>query len=130
MRDTMTKMRNKMEVELSEYQTNVFVEAENLLANQGNLGEKLFEDTYVIQKEMVTYVKNSISESGNETTIGMDAMAVYRHITGFFVNSDDDTRLFGDDGNPTQITQGGGQSAGGGGGGTGRGRGGSNIATL
>lgn len=91
----MVKMRNKMEVELSEYQTNVFVEAENLLANQGNLGEKLFEDTYVIQKEMVTYVKNSIPESGNETTIGMDAMAVYRHITGFFVNSDDDTRLFG-----------------------------------
>lgn len=128
MRDTMVKMRNKMEVELSEYQTNVFVEAENLLANQGNLGEKLFEDTYVIQKEMVTYVKNSISESGNETTIGMDAMAVYRHITGFFVNSDDDTRLFGDGGN-TNTTSGGGQPTGGGGG-TGRGRGGSNIATL
>lgn len=124
----MVKMRNKMEVELSEYQTNVFVEAENLLANQGNLGEKLFEDTYVIQKEMVTYVKNSIPESGNETTIGMDAMAVYRHITGFFVNSDDDTRLFGDGGN-TNTTSGGGQPTGGGGG-TGRGRGGSNIATL
>tara|TARA_R100000951_G_scaffold116722_1_gene130130 strand:- start:3140 stop:3517 length:378 start_codon:yes stop_codon:yes gene_type:complete len=125
----MAKMRNKMEVELSEYQTNVFVEAENMLANQGNLGEKLFEDTYVIQKEMVTYVKNSISESGSETTIGMDAMAVYRHITGFFVNSDDDTRLFGDGGN-TNTTSGGGQPTGGGGGGTGRGRGGSNIATL
>jgi len=117
-----------MEVELSEYQTNVFVEAENLLANQGNLGEKLFEDTYVIQKEMVTYVKNSISESGSETTTGMDAMAVYNYILGI-VDTTPNVSTTSTGGN-TNTTSGGGQPTGGGGGGTGRGRGGSNIATL
>ena len=124
----MVKMRNKMEVELSEYQTNVFVEAENLLANQGNLGEKLFEDTYVIQKEMVTYVKNSIPESGSETTIGMDAMAVYNYILGIVDTTPNVSTT--STGGSTNTTSGGGQPTGGGGGGTGRGRGGSNIATL
>ena len=43
------------EVQLSEYQASVFLEAENILRNDGYLGEDLFEDTYVLQKAMVEY---------------------------------------------------------------------------
>jgi len=71
-----------MEIELSEYQANVFTEVENLLKTNGYYGEPLFEDTYVIQKDVVEYVKNNISITGDISTIQSEALNVYNTILG------------------------------------------------
>ena len=79
------------EIELSEYQANVFVEAENILRNDGYLGEDLFEDTYVIQKAMVEYVISNIASFGTSASISSDARQVYNGILDIVETADEPT---------------------------------------
>jgi len=76
----MAAQQSITEVELSEYQASVFVEAENILRNDGYLGEDLFEDTYVIQKAMVEYIVLNITDIGTSAEISSDARQVYNGI--------------------------------------------------
>lgn len=79
------------EIELSEYQANVFVEAENILRNDGYLGEDLFEDTYVIQKAMVEYISMNITDIGTTAEISSDARQVYNGVLGIVETADEAT---------------------------------------
>lgn len=79
------------EIELSEYQANVFVEAENILRNDGYLGEDLFEDTYVIQKAMVEYIAMNITDIGTTAEISSDARQVYNGVLGIVETADEPT---------------------------------------
>lgn len=76
----MAAQQSITEVELSEYQASVFVEVENILRNDGYLGEDLFEDTYVIQKAMVEYIVLNITDMGTSAEISSDARQVYNGI--------------------------------------------------
>ena len=79
------------EIELSEYQANVFVEAENILRNDGYLGEDLFEDTYVIQKAMVEYIAMNITDIGTTAEISSDARQVYNGVLDIVETADEPT---------------------------------------
>ena len=79
------------EVELSEYQASVFVEAENILRNDGYLGEDLFEDTYVIQKAMVEYITLNITDIGTASEISSDARQVYNGILDIVETAEEPT---------------------------------------
>jgi len=79
------------EIELSEYQANVFVEAENILRNDGYLGEDLFEDTYVIQKAMVEYIAMNITDIGTTAEISSDARQVYNGVLDIVEIADEPT---------------------------------------
>jgi hypothetical protein len=79
------------EIELSEYQANVFVEAENILRNDGYLGEDLFEDTYVIQKAMVEYIAMNITDIGTTAEISSDARQVYNGVLDIVETADEVT---------------------------------------
>ena len=79
------------EIELSEYQANVFVEAENILRNDGYLGEDLFEDTYVIQKAMVEYITMNIADTGTTAEISSDARQVYNGVLDIVETADEPT---------------------------------------
>ena len=79
------------EIELSEYQANVFVEAENILRNDGYLGEDLFEDTYVIQKAMVEYITMNIANIGTTAEISSDARQVYNGVLDIVETADEPT---------------------------------------
>lgn len=79
------------EIELSEYQANVFVEAENILRNDGYLGEDLFEDTYVIQKAMVEYIAMNITDIGTTSEISSDARQVYNGVLDIVETADEPT---------------------------------------
>jgi len=88
----MAAQQSITEIELSEYQANVFVEAENILRNDGYLGEDLFEDTYVIQKAMVEYVISNIESSGTSASISSDARQVYNGVLDIVETADEPTR--------------------------------------
>ncbi len=68
------------EVQLSEYQASVFLEAENILRNDGYLGEDLFEDTYVLQKAMVEYLVMNVPINGSTADIQSTAREVYNEV--------------------------------------------------
>lgn len=88
----MAAQQSITEVELSEYQASVFVEAENILRNDGYLGEDLFEDTYVIQKAMVEYiVLNITDEQGTAAEISSDARQVYNGILDIVETAEEPT---------------------------------------
>lgn len=79
------------EIELSEYQASVFVEAENILRNDGYLGQDLFEDTYVIQKAMVEYITMNITDIGTTAEISSDARQVYNGVLDIVETADEPT---------------------------------------
>lgn len=68
------------EIQLSEYQASVFLEAENILRNDGYLGEDLFEDTYVLQKAMVEYLVMNVPLNGSTADIQSTAREVYNEV--------------------------------------------------
>jgi len=70
------------EIEFSSYQSDVFVAAENLIRENGYLGESLFEDTYVLQKMMAEYVINNVPLSGQTNSITGEALDVYNDVLG------------------------------------------------
>ena len=70
------------EIEFSSYQSDVFVAAENLIRENGYLGESLFEDTYVLQKMMAEYVINNVPLSGQSNSITGEALDVYNDVLG------------------------------------------------
>ena len=68
------------EIEFTSYQSDVFVAAENLIRENGYLGEALFEDTYVLQKKMAEYVINNVPLSGQASSISGEALDVYNDV--------------------------------------------------
>jgi hypothetical protein len=87
----MAAQASLQEIELSEYQANVFVEAENILRNDGYLGEDLFEDTYVIQKAMVEYITMNITDVGTSAEISSDARQVYNGVLDIVETAEEPT---------------------------------------
>lgn len=87
----MAAQLSPQEIELSEYQASVFVEAENILRNDGYLGEDLFEDTYVLQKAMVEYITMNIVDTGTSAEISSDARQVYNGVLDIVETADEPT---------------------------------------
>ena len=52
------------EIILSQFQSEIFNAAEQLLKTQGYLGESLFEDSYVLNKKLAQYIVMSVPQNG------------------------------------------------------------------
>lgn len=74
------------EIIFSEYQAEVFNEAEMLLRTQGYLGEQLFEDTYVLQKRVADWVIDNVPVAADGSTIADEAMMTYNGVLGIAVD--------------------------------------------
>ena len=70
------------EIIFSEYQAEVFNEAEMLLRTQGYLGEQLFEDTYVLQKRLADWVIDAVPVNGSTTSVVSEATNAYNGVLG------------------------------------------------
>lgn len=68
------------EIVFTDYQADVFNEAEMLLKTQGYLGEPLFEDTYVLNKRLAEWILANTSMSG--TTVESSATNAYNGVLG------------------------------------------------
>jgi hypothetical protein len=68
------------EIVFTDYQADVFNEAEMLLKTQGYLGEPLFEDTYVLNKRLAEWIMANTSMSG--TTVESSATNAYNGVLG------------------------------------------------
>ena len=66
----------------SDYQAEVFNEAENLLRTQGYLGEQLFEDTYVLQKRVAEWVISNVPVMGSGGSLMSEATNTYNGVLG------------------------------------------------
>ena len=66
----------------SDYQAEVFNEAENLLRTQGYLGEQLFEDTYVLQKRVAEWVISNVPVMGSVGSLMSEATNTYNGVLG------------------------------------------------
>jgi uncharacterized membrane protein YgcG len=70
------------EIIFSDYQAEVFNEAENLLRTQGYLGEQLFEDTYVLQKRLADWVIDAVPVNGSTSSLMSEATNAYNGVLG------------------------------------------------
>lgn len=70
------------EIIFSDYQAEVFNEAENLLRTQGYLGEQLFEDTYVLQKRLADWVIDVVPVNGSTSSLMSEATNAYNGVLG------------------------------------------------
>lgn len=70
------------EIIFSDYQAEVFNEAEMLLRTQGYLGEQLFEDTYVLQKRLADWVIDAVPVVGSESSLMSEATNAYNGVLG------------------------------------------------
>tara|TARA_B110000858_G_C17765615_1_gene456900 strand:+ start:184 stop:714 length:531 start_codon:yes stop_codon:yes gene_type:complete len=68
------------EIVFTDYQADVFNEAEMLLKTQGYLGEPLFEDTYVLNKRLAEWIMANTNMSG--TTVESSATNAYNGVLG------------------------------------------------
>jgi len=68
------------EIVFTDYQADVFNEAEMLLKTQGYLGEPLFEDTYVLNKRLAEWIMANTNMSG--TTVESSAANAYNGVLG------------------------------------------------
>lgn len=70
------------EIIFSEYQAEVFNEAEMMLRTQGYLGEQLFEDTYVLQKRLADWVIDGVPVDGSTSSLMSEATNAYNGVLG------------------------------------------------
>ena len=70
------------EIIFSEYQAEVFNEAEMMLRTQGYLGEQLFEDTYVLQKRLADWVIDAVPVNGSTSSLMSEATNAYNGVLG------------------------------------------------
>lgn len=70
------------EIIFSEYQAEVFNEAEMMLRTQGYLGEQLFEDTYVLQKRLADWVIDAVPVDGSTSSLMSEATNAYNGVLG------------------------------------------------
>lgn len=70
------------EIIFSDYQAEVFNEAEGLLRTQGYLGEQLFEDTYVLQKRLADWVIDAVPVVGSASSLMSEATNAYNGVLG------------------------------------------------
>ena len=70
------------EIIFSDYQAEVFNEAENLLRTQGYLGEQLFEDTYVLQKRLADWIIDAVPVNGSASSLMSEATNAYNGVLG------------------------------------------------
>jgi len=70
------------EIIFSDYQAEVFNEAESLLRTQGYLGEQLFEDTYVLQKRLADWIIDAVPVNGSASSLMSEATNAYNGVLG------------------------------------------------
>ena len=81
------------EIIFTDYQADVFVEAEQLLKTQGYLGQPLFEDTYVLSKRLADYVIHNVPMFGGSggarkgTNVMGEATNAYNGVLGIVVET-------------------------------------------